>query len=475
MKLAERWNRRSRLDWLAHNPATAFLVLSLFFGLLFIFRLAPFNGTDEFTHFPRVYQITDGTLWENKLPDNQYGGLLPMNINTMINAYRDLSRQSSGRQYQLHEEQLNNHYRSLSQPGVAKVPAIFTAVVLYPPWAYLPSVVGVLTARLLHVPLIWYVYLGRIFSLFAWMAVTWLAIRLIPQGKWFLVAVALLPTSLSQAATISADGLINGISWLIIAAVLAVFSRTILLNTKKLVLLTVLATSLSVLKQGYWMIALLPLIIPREYFRTTLQSKLWKAITLSMVLVTSALLALRSSTILSGVVLSPIAGSTINMQLQTHYLLQHPLLFGLRALSQPFTKNFDTIYLGIFGILTNRLIYLSILVIGLLAFGLVLGLQQTKAIAALVTYRRRLRIAALVIIIGTYLLIALSFYIGESQVGGSVINSIYGRYLLPLLPLLLLFPITQKTHLGSDTSLTSLQILTLTIIGLAATGLTIGQ
>jgi uncharacterized membrane protein len=447
----------------------------LVFGLFFIFELAPLNGTDEFTHFPRVYQITDGTFWEGKLPNNQYGGSLPVNINTMIDTYRNLSRESGGPQYQQDKHTINEQYLSTNQVGVAKVPATFTSVVLYPPWAYLPSVVGVLFAKLIHAPLIWYVYLGRIFSLLAWMILTWLAIKVIPQGKWFLVALALLPTSLSQAITMSADGLINSISWLLIALVLAVFAKTVVLTKKNLLLITLLATYLCIIKEGYWLIAFFPLIIHPSYFKNVRQSRVWKSLSLSIMLVASILFALNAKRTLSNVVLSPIAGAYINTKLQTHYLLHHLLLFTFRALEQPLTKSFDTIYLGMFGIMTNRLIYLSILIIGLLAFALYLGLHQTKSIVSLMEHRNRLWITAIIILLGTYLLIAVSFYLGETSVGGSTINSIYGRYFLPLLPLILIFPMTLKRDNIFNATRVIALMLTISTISLIMAAMSIGQ
>src|ERR1035437_8735050 len=73
-------------------PTEIFIFLALIFGGLFVFQLPPLNGTDEFTHFPRVYQISQGTFWEQKLPDSQYGGYLPNNINNMVNDYRKRPR-----------------------------------------------------------------------------------------------------------------------------------------------------------------------------------------------------------------------------------------------------------------------------------------------------------------------------------------------------------------------------------------------
>jgi uncharacterized membrane protein len=460
--------------WIAKNPARIFLILALVFGCVFVFSLAPLNGTDEFTHFPRVYQISDGTFWEKRLPNNQFGGDLPTNINTMIDVYRNLSRESSGPQYQFDKSILNKRYSSVQQVGTTQHQASFTAVVLYPPWAYMPSVMGVIVAKIAHLPLIWYIYLGRLFTLLSWMILTWLAIKIIPEGKWFLVALALLPTSLSQAVTIGADGLINSISWLLIVLVLAMIAKTVSLTTKSLILITLLATSLSIIKQSYWPIALFPLIMPISYFKSVFIGRVWKSLLLIVVLATTIVYALKAKAAIAGIVLSPVRGMYIDASLQTQYLLHHIPLFIARALLQPLTKSFDTVYLGVFGIVTNRLIYLSILIIGLLALTVCVGVQQTKPIPSLIEHRTRLWITATMIVITTYLLIATAFYIGESPVGGSIINSLYGRYFLPLFPLILIAPLTLRRRIFNEVGM-SLFMVSASTLALIATAGSIGQ
>ncbi len=460
---------RSYFSWSARHPALFFVAFGIIFGLIFCFRLPPLNGTDEFTHFPRVYQITDGTFWETKLPGNQYGGYLPINVNRMVNDYRDLSRKPTGSEYISKAHKLNKEYVSLHDVGRQKVPAIFTAVVFYPPWAYVPSIIGVQLAKLSHVPLIWYVYLGRIFSLLFWVTITAIAIRLMPSGKWLLVTIALMPTSLTEAATISADGVVNSMSWLIIALTLAMLAKKVRIRWSVLGVLTILMLYLSIVKESYWLIALFPLIVPRRFFGTKLQSIIWKGVSAIGVILSVVLFTANSTKIISDVILAPTRGVDVNTRQQLHYLVHHLFAFTLRALWQPFTKSFDTIYLGIVGIYTNRLIYLSIPIIGLLFFALYWGLRNTEGEPSLSMYRMRLTVVAALIIVGTYLLIAASFYLTETSVGATQINSIYGRYFLPLFPLLAIFPMAFRQKKNEAKATTAYVPVFISIIALVST------
>ena len=196
-------------------------------------------------------------------------------------------------------------------------------------------------------PLIWYVYLGRAFSLVVWVALTAAAIKFMPAGKWFLVAIALLPTSLTQAATISADGLVNGLSWLIIALTLAILAKKLKTSWGVLIALTGLIIYLSIIKESYWLIALFPLVVPLSFFQTKLQGILWKVSSTVSVLGAVTWFTLVSTKKVSNVVLTPTIGINVNTKQQLHYLLHHKVAFTIRALWQPYTKSFDSILLGI--------------------------------------------------------------------------------------------------------------------------------
>lgn len=452
---------------LSTNPSLVFLILALVFGLIFIFHLAPLSGTDEFTHFPHVYQISEGTFWEQKLPNNQYGGYLPENVNNMINQYRNLSRISPGPNYQQTETQLNKQYSLISNPGKIKVMAIFTSTVIYPPWAYASSIIGVVLAKIMHLPLIWYVYLGRITALLVWSLLTFLAIKVIPAGKWFMVALALLPTSISQASTISSDGLLSGLSWLLIALVLALTVKTLKPTWPKLISITLLSLYVALIKDGYFLLGLVALVIPVSIFVNKSLGRIWKIITILSVLIVSILFTLRTVHAVNGVVLTPTIGMYFNSNLQIEYIIHHLFSFGLRVLEQPFTKSFDTTYLGVVGILTNRLIYLSILVIFTLYFGLYLGFKHTEQLKELIQMKKKVLVVFMGIFILTYGLLASAFYIGNTSVGSTFVNGFYGRYFLPFMPLLLVIPMTIKHK--TINNLYQPAIIVISFIGLLAT------
>ncbi len=430
------------MDWLSKHPVHFFLVVGLIFGILLSFHLPPLSGTDEFTHFPRAFQIESGQLWEKRLPGNQYGGSLPNNVVNMIDDYRNLTREPQGQGYASSTRQLSAMYSSENKVGFKKTATVFSSDAAYTPWSFLPSIIGIFLAHLIGAPLIWYVYFARLSSILIYIALVCLAIKLVPQGKWFLVLVALLPTSITAALTIGQSALLFGTSWLLIALVFAIIANEVKLNWRMLMILMILSFVLSILKQGYIFIAILPLLIPLKYFPHKLHFITWKIIVGIILLSSTITLGLFTNHIAKGVVLAPVPGNYINTTEQIHYILHNPLLYTGRLLVQPFTKSFDTIYLGVAGIVTQRLIYLSIATIGLLYLALLLAWKNTSPIPQFVKQRYYLIGGVGFMVVANYLLIATALYIVFTQVGGSAVQGLSGTNFIPLLPLALVVPMS---------------------------------
>lgn len=323
-------------------------------------------------------------------------------------------------------------------------------------------------------PLIWYVYMGRIFALMIYVVLAGWAIKILPSGKWFLVVVALLPTSLTQASIVGTDGLVNGLSWLIIAITLAVFANKVSLDFRKLILISAACLWLCLIKDGYWLIAALPLIIPIKYFKKPIIGWLWRVADVAVIGAASIIFAIRTRRVAATTVLTPVLNTYINSKAQFHYVEHHILLFSARALAQPFTKNYDTVYESLVGVVTNRLIYLSLPIMGLLYLMLFLSAYDIRTLPSLIKYKKRLWSAAIIVTLGTYLLVSLALYVGITQVGASDVFGIYGRYFLPLLPLIIVFPMLSRSRLRLQPTTVVGSIMIVVFLSLTSTLLSIG-
>lgn len=425
-------------------PERLFLVLALLGGVYSVFTVPPLFGSDEIVHFPRAFQISEGTLWTEKLGEYSYGGKVPVQLRDFNDSYReqvqnnqtDFSRVSA-----LNEK----YYSEKIERNTSREPLGFTSAGVYSPWSYLPSSIGVWVAKTMNLPLIWYVYLGRMSALLIWVLLTFMAIKLLPGGKLFLVGLGLLPTTITQAANLGMDGLVNGLSWLIIAAVLSVIFTKVRVSKLRVIALLLLSLMLATTKQGYLLIAALPLIIPIKQLPFSRQTGVLLKVVFALVLVVSTVLYLAKTGPIADImhfVQRP--GLYVDSGDQIAYILKNPVTTFLMVLIQPFTPAYAGIYPSLVGILTNKQIIIPTSVIILIYIGLVYSFLSTKASKKPTINCNYLRLISSCVFLATFLFINLALYVSFTQVGLNRIEGVQGRYLLPILPILLVFPLSSN-------------------------------
>ena len=127
---------------------------------------------------------------------------------------------------------------------------------------YVPQALGIAAGRLLGLGLLLTMMLGRFFSLFCYAALTYFAIRKIPFGKVSLFLVGILPISLQQAASMSYDGMINGIALLYIAYNISVFYHKERIRVGEITVVALTGSLLATVKGGaYIPLCFLPLML----------------------------------------------------------------------------------------------------------------------------------------------------------------------------------------------------------------------
>ena len=439
------------LKALAIHFTSFFVVAALIFGVILCFRVAPLFGSDEIVHFPRAFQIQQGQLWEKKLSEHDYGGRLPIQIKQFNDGFREQVQipQTDKAKLAALEAQYR-HEKLNSSKGIDQL--TFTSAGVYAPWAYLPAAIGIYMARVLNLPLVWYVYLARIACLLTWLILVYFAIRLFSSAKTYLIALALLPTSLLQASTVGMDGIVNGVSWLLIALTLAIFTKRITLRAPVFLLLLFLSLFLATTKQGYLLIALMPLVIPTSLyaFNNRKSIVLRSLYAIGLVLLTAWYLQVTGP--IAGILhYAQRPGLNVNSHAQLQFIVGHPIYTLFMILIQPFTFLYGGIYPGFVGVITNKLIVLPGIVIGLLYLALILSLLSTERTKQMFRYRKLLRLTTLVVLIGTFILINLALYVTFTTVGNTRVEGVQGRYLIPIAPLLAIIPATMvrpdKVHL----------------------------
>ncbi len=467
-------NLKHHSGWLIARPEAIFILVATTAGLVFCFLVPPLGGYDEFTHFPRVYHVASGSLWADKLDDKSYGGYLPGNVKEFIDDYRDLTRKGTHDEFKHRAQELRTKYSNTKADKHNLEPTPFTASSVYSPWSYLPSAVGIKLGMLLNLPLSWLVYLGRIFTLLAWLTLAYTALRTLPFGKWFLVVIALLPTSITLSATISPDALVNGTSWLLIALITGVFVRNRPFRKQTKIAIFALALFLCLSKPGYWMLAFLPVILPARYFTTKRKAWIWR-ISLVIVLSAASILYLNFTRLIAGKYLANQRPEVhLDSKEQIRFILKEPHNFLSLLTEQVISPEYFEVVSGVVGRLTNRLLLLPIWVIGLLYLSLFMAFVSFKRPPPLEEHKKYLLFVGLGVLIGTFLIINIALFVTFTQVRNPYVEGVQGRYFLPVIPLFMwLRGRKEKKFLPFSATHLPVFCLTISIIALISTYLTL--
>jgi len=241
------------------RPEIAFLWIGVIWGSLFVFVTPPFQVPDENRHFYRAYQIAAGTILGEKQQDN-VGGDLPYSVFITGESTSYLT---------YHWERKYRFRDTIILLGIPLNPQdrIFVPFVsvIYSPIPYVPQVLAILPARLFELPPILMMYFGRIFNFTAWLALTYLAIRITPIYQWLFALLALMPMSVFQASSLSVDAVTNGFAFLTIAFFLrCAFAEGKAVRLRDMGLLLLLTLCLSLCKVVYFLFVFLFLLIPRR-------------------------------------------------------------------------------------------------------------------------------------------------------------------------------------------------------------------
>lgn len=190
-----------------------------------------------------------------------------------------------------------------------------------PFYGYLPQALGILTAKLLDMNVIWMLWLGRIFNLIFYAFLISLAIKIAPALKVPLLAVACIPISIYQAASISIDAMVIGLGILAIAYFIYMY-KSESLETKHVAIFCGLSLILGLCKLPYLAFVFLILLVPRDNFKN---ENILRYMLLGVLIV--ACLGILWSTYSEPALMHSWRSKLnyMNPSLQLEYLMTHPL------------------------------------------------------------------------------------------------------------------------------------------------------
>ncbi|UTB33229.1 MAG: DUF2142 domain-containing protein [Methanobacterium sp. ERen5] len=307
-------------------------------------------------------------------------------------------------------------------------------ITLYSPIPYLIPTLAFFIGKILGLSAVVIFYIGRLSNLFLYILIVFLAIKYTPILKWVFFALALMPMALYEAASLSSDGFNIAISFLLIAYILklAFDDKIPKINKDQYLIVLVLGLMLALSKEIYVLSLLLFLIIPKQKFI----NRNFKYTRFFIIFVFSISAALLWGLLVKGLYVP--MNFNINPQEQISFILTHLITF-IWILIATISQNllfYLTSFVGTFGwkdigldtSLSPFLVYLYILFVFFVALTdkIEVDMQLRKKLFSITLF--------LVSLVSIFIL----EYLTWTTVGNNLIDGVYGRYLIPIAPLLFL-------------------------------------
>ncbi len=418
------------------RPEKFFLCFALLFGLIYLFVTPPLQVPDEPAHFLRSWQVSEGQFTAIQ-KDQRVGGEVPLSLEKFCHPFW----LSIFPGKPLNADTMKHAAGIELQPEIKKFKD-FNNTALYSPLCYAPQALGIFLLRIFEVNPFYIFYFARLATFFTWLLLVFYAIRNMPFHKWLMVLLALVPMSLYVNMSLSADVMTNAICFLFISVVLKYTFDSRVINNRRILTLLVLSLLVVSLKNIYMPLVLLLLIIPGWKY----EGKKNYYLALLMVFICSGLTAVFWSRLLQSAYityenynpavrddLSLVPGADIAGQIR--FILENGSYMAevlLRSFGHAF-QMYAPGFIGTFGWLSVKL-PLPVVLVGyfLLVFTTLSGETASKALLP----AQRVFFLGLFIIL--FILVFVSQHLLWDPVGGELISNIQGRYLIPLVPLLLL-------------------------------------
>jgi hypothetical protein len=436
------------------RPEAAFLALGIAFGLLFVLLTPPFQANDEWNHFFRAYQVSEGGWLAERDAGGMAGGRVPRSLLLtsvcvfhnipytedrvpriqailMRGGLDDATMNPLGKGYgSTRPAVLRSLLRVPLAPG-DRVFMYFGRTAAYAPAAYLPQAAGIALGRAAGLSPLGLLYAGRLANLVFWLILIRAAIGMAPLGKWLFALPALLPSTVFLAASLSVDAMAIGLAFLLAALALrAAYDADDGLTPKRAALAAGLAVGLALTKY-YVFIPLTFAVVPARNVGLRRGNLLLAGALFLLALGIAGAWTSYASGYLSG------PGSAVSPEGQIAALREDPLMLAsatLKALAR-----YGSAYLrDATGRLGHYALYMPGWTVALawvlpIAAAL-LGGEQGEPRRIPVAHRAVFALIAL-LSMGP---VILSTYLAWTPVGHDVVEGLQGRYVIPVLPLFFL-------------------------------------
>lgn len=417
------------------SPQNTFIIIGIIFGLIFIILIPPFQVDDEPIHFYKAYDLSEGHI----IPEREGSEIIfyiPQNMKeTSLNF---VAGKYLNKNVKYNLSQTSNLLNlPINNNDTVKVKYNLT----YPPNPYIAAAFAIDLGKLFGVSSLMLLFLGRLANLLIWLFFVYLAIRITPVFKWVFLLLALMPMTIYLAASVSADSFTLAISFLSIAIFLkyAFDENKDKINKKEIILLLLLTVVLALSKQGYFLISLLFLVIPRNKFKN---NKI-RTFAFLLIFLIPLSISLYWNSLFPGIYL---LGKHASVSGQIAFIHSKPLYFPYVIINtlNMFLGKYLTRFVGSF--LWESIPLPTFMVYSYLLVLISISLLDKTKIKINMKQKTIFFVIASLIFILTFVYIYLTF----TAVGNTYVSGVLGRYFIPIAPLIFLLLYTSKSCLKID-------------------------
>lgn len=414
-----------------NNCHKFYFVLAFLLGIIYIVIAPAFTGSDEHSHFYRVYEITDGKLLTT-IKDGQVGSELPSSLaKTFSNGYKDAPNKLLRYRHDLKMSKVSLDKKETDLYGSGSLYE-YQGASLYSPLQYIPQIIGVSIGKIFNLGPFWLLMLGRLFGLICFVFITTYGIYLIPKGKTFFMILLLTPVVLTGACTISCDGFTYALIFLFIAYILNKIYQKQLLSVKDKVLLIFLTIMISVCKIVYLPFAVLLFFIPNKCYNNKKEKYIISFLAIILGVIISMIWLHFTGIIFDNYY--------VNSQSQKTYVFNHLFEYIFIVIRSYAVKFSDLIQNLCFGnnLYNGQLDVYSVFSLSFVAL-VFIALFNSPSKNKLANYQKVIIIFVSICVLG---LIASALYLQVTsqwvEVGHSTVAGMQGRYFIPIIMLLVL-------------------------------------
>lgn len=299
---------------------------------------------------------------------------------------------------------------------------------------YFPQIIGVTFARLFSLNAFWVMCLGRIFSLFSYAILNWLAIKFMPFGKMIIFITSLLPMALELGTSYSYDSFLIALSYFSIAYNFYLIYDKEIVQIRDWIVLVVLSVLICNIKVVYIFIPMLCLLInKKKCVRKTIGC-------LAVGFGGALCVALTQLANILNMFGSGNSSTMISEEVVSYYTLGYVLTNPLKSLWILYGTIVEKLDFYFTSMLGTSLGWFEIqipFVVGVAFFVLILlaSVRHENEIVFVDLKQRSFYIAVCVM---SFLAVELALMLSYTIWGAEVIEGVQGRYFLPFLPILVL-------------------------------------